>query len=658
MTQLNQENESQIESILDVITDGVLAVDHRGFVMYANRTAHALLGRDELIGKNCGLPAMDSLDSTDIQLICGTKMIWAQLRSMPIQWRNQAAHVITLTDITERKHAEENLRITASVFSNSQEAILITDANNAIVDVNTAFTRITGFNHDEVLGQNPRLLSSGHQDEGFYKTMWKSLQEFGAWRGEIWNRRKSGELYAELLSISVIRDNNGSVQRYVGVFSDISYLKAHEAELRRAAHFDALTGIPNRVLLADRIKLAIAHATREHSMVAVCYLDLDGFKTINDSMGHEAGDQVLIDVARRIENSTRGGDSVARLGGDEFVVLLRLDKETDCITSLERLLAVIAQPISIKGKSHAVGASIGASIYPQDDADPDTLLRHADQAMYMAKQSGKNCFCIYDPALDLRTRTHHEFLKTIRQALALNQFEMHYQPKINLRTRQLVGAEALIRWRHPERGLLLPIEFLRSIENTELDIEVGNWVIATTLAQIDHWHRDGFDIEISINISAYHLESSDFAKNLRQQLGLYPDSPSGRLQIEVLETSAVNDMATVREIIDECRTFGVGFALDDFGTGYSSLSYLSRLPVDVLKIDQTFVRDMLEDSGDKTIVQGIIALAHAFERQIVAEGIETEEHGLALLAMGCEVGQGYGIARPMCADMLKNWMIT
>ena len=559
-------------------------------------------------------------------------------------------------DITEHKQVEESLHITASVFDNTQEAILITDANNLIIDVNPAFTHITGYTREEVLGHNPKLLNSGHQDKAFYAKMWKSIHQNKTWRGEIWNRRKSGGIYAEMLSISVICDDSGKTLRHVAVFSDISHLKEHEAELSRVAHYDALTNIPNRVLLADRMKQAIAQTSREQNMLAVCYLDLDGFKPINDTMGHDAGDHVLIEVARRIEHTIRGGDTVARLGGDEFVVLLLgLEKGEECVATLERLLVAISQLIAIKNKTCTVSASIGVSIYPLDDEDPDTLLRHADQAMYVAKQSGKNRFHIYDPALDRRARNQHDFLKSIRHALEHDQFELYYQPKVNLRTKELVGAEALIRWRHPERGLLSPAEFLRHVENTDLDVEIGEWVTATALAQMDRWRSLGLDIEISINISGYHLESPLFTERLQQQLAHYPGMPFGKLQIEVLETVALNDIAIVRGIIEACRDFGVGFALDDFGTGYSSLSYLSSLPVNVLKIDQSFVRDMLEDKGDMAIVQGIIALARAFDRQTVAEGIETEDHYRVLLDMGCELGQGYGIARPMPADKLTNW---
>ncbi len=486
--------------------------------------------------------------------------------------------------------------------------------------------------------------------------MWQALKQKKKWRGEIWNRRKSGEVYAEMISISAIYDNESKLLRYVAVFSDITHIKVHEAELSRVAHYDALTGIPNRLLLADRMKQAIAQTSRDQTLMAVCYLDLDGFKPINDSMGHEAGDEVLVEVAKRIANTLRGGDTIARLGGDEFVaLLLGQSKGEECVATLERLLVTISHPMTVKSKPVTVSASIGVSIYPMDDEDPDTLLRHADQAMYIAKQSGKNRFHIYDPELDRRARDQHEFLKTIRHALENNQFELHYQPKVNLRTKKLVGAEALIRWRHPARGILPPSEFLHYVENTDLDIEIGEWVTATALAQMNQWRQSGLDIEVSVNITGYHLDSFHFIEKLRKQIEIYPESQFGKLQIEVLETVALNDINVVREIIGSCRELGVRFALDDFGTGYSSLSYLSLLPVDTLKIDQSFVRDILDDKGDRAIVQGIIALASAFERQTVAEGIETAAHYQLLLEMGCELGQGYGIARPMPANELPAW---
>jgi diguanylate cyclase (GGDEF)-like protein/PAS domain S-box-containing protein len=453
------------------------------------------------------------------------------------------------------------------------------------------------------------------------------------------------------------RDESGTPVLMVGIFSDISLLKQHEKQLEHIAHYDALTGIPNRVLLADRLQQALAHTKREGSILAVCYLDLDGFKLVNDTMGHEAGDRVLIEVTRRIKQTIRGDDTVARLGGDEFaVLLLGLNAEEEYTASLNRLLEEISQPIEIKGKLFEVSASIGVALYPVDDQDADALLRHADQAMYTAKQSGKNRYYLYDAENDQRARSHHEFLRRLTQALADNEFELYYQPKVDMRSYQLVGAEALIRWNHPERGVLSPAEFLHAVEGTTLEIELGDWVVATALTQLEAWQRARLTMELSINISARHLQANDFAWKLKRKMLRHTDLPKGSLQIEVLETAALGDIPRVSDTIERCRKIGVSFALDDFGTGYSSLSYLGRLPVDTLKIDQSFIRDMLDDKGDRAIVQGVIALARAFDRKIVAEGVETEELFHALVEMGCECGQGYGIARPMPASALPVWL--
>ena len=323
---------------------------------------------------------------------------------------------------------------------------------------------------------------------------------------------------------------------------------------------------------------------------------------------------------------------------------------------MDRLLEAISHPIEIKGKLFDISASIGVSLYPSDDHDSDTLMRHADQAMYTAKQSGKNRYHLYDAANDLRARSHHEFLRRLDLAMLRKEFELYYQPKVDMRSFRMVGAEALIRWHHPERGLLAPAEFLFELEGTKLEIEVGDWVLATALAQLEAWHQSGLPVELSINISARHLQSNDFAWKLKRKMLRHPNLPKGSLQIEVLETAALEDIPRVSDTIERCRRIGVGFALDDFGTGYSSLSYLGQLPVDTLKIDQSFVCDMLQDQGDRAIVQGIIALAKAFERKIVAEGVETEELFRALLEMGCEFGQGNGIAHPMPASDLPAWL--
>jgi predicted signal transduction protein with EAL and GGDEF domain len=364
----------------------------------------------------------------------------------------------------------------------------------------------------------------------------------------------------------------------------------------------------------------------------------------------------LVKTAERIGHGLRGSDTLARLGGDEFVILLLgLQSEQDCQASLERLLQAIEQPIVVDGMPLRVTASIGVTLYPQDDHDPDALLRHADQAMYQAKQSGKNRYHIFDSQQDSRIRVNRELCKRIKQGLAAQEFELFYQPKVIMADHSIMGAEALIRWRHPERGLLAPMEFLPIIENSELEFQVGDWVIDTALQQLDAWRSQALVLEVSINIAAAHLQSPRFIETLRSKLSDYPRIRPQQLQIEILETAALADIDRVNEIIEACAALGVGFALDDFGTGYSSLAYLRKLPVETLKIDQSFIRDMLADSGDYVIVQGIIALAKAFNHATVAEGVETQAHFQALLAMGCQIGQGYGIARPMPAEALSRW---
>ena len=585
-------------------------------------------------------------------------VVWAQVDTSPQRGLSGEPQclICQIEDIAKSKAAEENLRITASVFDNTQEAILITDANNAIVDVNPAFTHITGYSREEVLGRNPKLLSSGRQDKAFYTAMWQSLKKKKAWRGEIWNRRKSGEVYAELLSISAIYDDDGGVKRYVGVFSDISYLKEHEAELSRVANYDALTGVPNRRLLADRLRQAIVRAQRSGKMLAICYIDLDGFKQVNDLYGHEAGDQLLVNITFRLQEALRAGDTLARLGGDEFVVLFNdLVREQECLQVLDRILDIVAMPVVVGSREVMVSASIGVTFYPSDHEDGDTLLRHADQAMYVAKQTGKNRYHLYDAEHDQRVRSLHESRRRILQGLEKGEFELFYQPKIELVSGAVVGVEALIRWHHPERGLLLPAEFLPFIEDSDLEIRLGEWVMDTALAQIDVWYKEGLVLEVSINISARHLQSPDFVAGLALRLARYPDLPRDKLQIEVLETAALEDIPQSAETIEACRKLGVNFALDDFGTGYSSLAYLRKLSAETLKIDQSFVRGMLTDEGDRAIVQGIIALAKTFGRKTVAEGMEAADLIRVLIEVGCMYGQGYGIARPMPSGDFRKW---
>jgi diguanylate cyclase (GGDEF)-like protein/PAS domain S-box-containing protein len=588
------------------------------------------------------------------------RMVWGYLAVYLMRNADGAPQyfIAAVHDITERKQAEEALQLAASVFSHAREGIMITEVDGTIINVNASFTRITGYTREEALGQNPRLLRSGRQLREYYEVMWDSIKTQGHWVGEILNRRKCGEVYAEMQTISAVRDAQGEISHFVSLFSDITTLKEHEQQLERIAHFDALTSLPNRVLLADRLNQAMHNVQRRDQLLAVVYLDLDGFKAINDNFGHDAGDQLLRAVSTRMKLTLREGDTLARIGGDEFVaVLVDLPKPTACTPLLSRLLAAASEPLQLDRQTLQVSASLGVTFFPQADSiDAEQLQRQADQAMYQAKLSGKNRYHLFDAEQDRSLRSHHASLEHIRLALTRNELVLHYQPKVNMRTGQVVGAEALIRWQHPEQGLLAPAHFLPAIENHALAVEVGEWVIHTALAQMQAWQAQGLHLPVSVNVGARQLQQRDFVARLKAILAEHPQVDPAHLELEVLETSALEDIPGVSLVMESCRELGVLFALDDFGTGYSSLTYLKRLPVAILKIDRSFVHDMLDDADDLAILKGVIGLAQAFKREVIAEGVETVAHGTALLALGCELAQGYGVACPMPAAKLPAWV--
>ena len=563
-----------------------------------------------------------------------------------------------IIDITEKQIAEEKLQLSAKVFSETHEGITITDTKGIIIDVNPAFCKITGYSREEVIGQNPSILSSGKQSPDFYSEMWQTLNKYGHWQGEVWNRKKEGTLYAELLTISSLFDEEGNILYYVGIFSDITRSKKQQETLEQMAHYDVLTKLPNRVLLADRFTLALAHSKRQETLLAVCFLDLDNFKPVNDMYGHETGDQLLIEVAERIKSNIKIEDTVSRLGGDEFALLLGdIESFPQCELMLKHILESLAQPYVIDEQPHFISASIGVSLYPMDDADFDTLLRHADQAMYQAKLAGRNRYFLFN-AKQARINVERQIrLKEVKKALVNSELSLYYQPKVNMATGNVFGAEALIRWNHPEKGLIPPIEFLPIIEETELEIQISNWCINEVLRQLDRWKEQGIELEVSVNISSYHLQSPSFVADLEKNLALYSKVHSKYLQLEILESSALGDLHAISSIIKTCiNALGVNVALDDFGTGYSSLTHLRHLSAQTIKIDQTFVRDILVDPNDLAIIDSIIGLASSFNRKVIAEGVETTDHGLMLLIMGCNEAQGYGIARPMPVTKIPDWL--
>jgi diguanylate cyclase (GGDEF)-like protein/PAS domain S-box-containing protein len=580
--------------------------------------------------------------------------VWIKMTIAPLRSASYVSprHLCMIDDITRRKMLEGKLQLAANVFAHASEGIMITDVCGNIIDVNTAFTRITSYSRAEVLGQNPRILSSGRHDNEFFAAMWCDFSVKGYWCGEVWNRRKNGEVYAVMQNVSALRDAEGGITQYVALLSDITTAKEHEMALDHIAHYDTLTALPNRALLADRLQQAMFRAERSVQPLAVVFLDLDGFKAINDKNGHNVGDQLLIALSSRMKQALREGDTLSRIGGDEFVaILLDLGSTKDGDPTLSRLLAAAAKPVHVGDLVLQVSASLGVTFYPQnEEIDGDQLLRQADQAMYRAKLAGKNRYHVFDATQDRIVRGLYESVERIRQALNDREFVLYYQPKVNMRTGNVIGAEALIRWQHPEKGLLLPGTFLPVIENHPLAIELGEWVIESALTQLGIWKAAGLSISVSVNIGARQLQEADFVERLRTLLSAHPDVQPCELSIEMLETSALQDLIRASDVIDQCRKFGVLFALDDFGTGYSSLTYLKHLPVSQLKIDQSFVRDMLDDPDDLSILEGVLGLAIAFHREVIAEGVETSEHGMMLLQLGCDLAQGYGIGRPMPAS--------
>ena len=648
-------------------------------LVYVNPAFERITGYSsvEAIGQNCRFLQGDDRDQPElvavrVALNSGVpvkatlrnyrkdgRMFWNRFQIAPVQDKDGLLthFVAIINDVTERKLSDDYIRLVSQVFLHADESIFIADPQGLIIETNPAFTRTTGYERDEVLGRNPAFLQSGRHDQAFFKTLWSTVLEQGHWSGEIWNRRKNGEIYPDKLTISVVRNDDGTTLSFVCISSDISLIKAQQDKLEQIALHDVLTGLPNRALLNDRLTMALADARRLRKKMALCFIDLDGFKPINDRLGHDKGDQVLVGVAQRMTGTLRATDTVARLGGDEFVVVLsEISHEQELVHTLQRLMAAIALPHDFAGQKASVSASIGVTLFPDDDEDAETLLRHADQAMYLAKAKGRNCYHFFDIAEDRSTHLQSEGRVRIEQAFAAGEFRLYYQPRVNLVSGEVLGVEGLIRWDHPERGILTPRDFLPLIENTEFETRMSEWVIDAAFRHREAWKQQGLDLIVSVNLTARHLHARGFSEFIQDRMQRYPGSNAPSFELEVLESVALWDIPQVTRAMDSCRKHGVTFAIDDFGTGYASLDYLRRLPVSVVKIDQSFVRDMLTDREDLSIVQVVINLAEVFGKDVIAEGVETEEQGVALIYLGCHQAQGFGIARPMPADEIVAWV--
>lgn len=552
--------------------------------------------------------------------------------------------------LNERRRANEQLRLSETVFRSAGDGILVTDADNRIITVNPAFERITGFARDEVLGKDPRILQSGRQGPAFYDELWRELKRTGRWQGEIWDRRKSGDVYPKWLSISAVQDDSGRVASYVAIFRDISSVKEAEQRLEYLAHFDPLTGLANRRLLVDRLNQALALARRRDWWVTVIFLDLDHFKEVNDSLGHVMGDQLLVAVARRLADVLRESDTIARQGGDEFVILLEGAAGAEAVTEiLEKLRLALAAPCRIDDHELLITASMGVSLFPDDGQDADTLLMQADAAMYHTKREGRDGWSFYASEMNSQSHRRLRLASELRRAIDEEQLVLHYQPQLELTGGRLTGVEALVRWQHPEWGLLAPAEFIPLAEDTGLIDALGDWVLRAACRQWLQWQADGAaPPRVAVNVSARQFRRADFVPHLEQTLA-GSDMEPRCLELEFTESLLIRTEPRFIAGLERLRALGVQFTLDDFGTGYSSLTYLQRFPISRIKVDGSFVRHIPADRDDMAITAAILSLARELDLRVVAEGVESAEQLEFLRRHGCHEIQGDYVARPMPA---------
>jgi len=561
--------------------------------------------------------------------------------------------ILTITrDITDRKRLEEDQRIAAIAFD-AQEGMFVTNARGIIIRTNPAFTAITGFGAAEAIGRRALLIKSGRQNKAFFRQMRRALRATGYWQGEMWNRRKSGEIYVEWLTISAVKAADGTTSHYVGAFSEITKHKEAEAEIHRLAHFDPLTNLPNRRLLHDRLEHALTSSARTRRFGAVLFLDLDNFKVLNDTRGHDVGDELLVETARRIRLSVRDDDTVARLGGDEFLVLLENLGVDEAVAAVqagavgEKLRMALAAPYLVSGREFHSAASLGVTLFRGHAESVETVLRRADLAMYQAKGAGRNALRFFDPAMQTALDERSALEADLRLAIGTAQLQLYFQPQID-NSGRIIGAEALLRWLHPERGLIPPSDFIPLAEETGLIIPLGHWVLGAAAARIVAWSEDPQmrGLGLAINVSARQFCQPEFVFEVGQVLAQAGADPS-RLKMELTESVVINDMKDTLDKMRALRSLGIGFSLDDFGTGNSSLSYLSRLPLDQLKIDRSFVLNLPGNRNDAIIAQTIITMAASLGLEVIAEGVETDAQRSFLKHHGCNCYQGYLFSRPL-----------
>ncbi|QSA95663.1 EAL domain-containing protein [Methylococcus sp. EFPC2] len=671
--------QARLNAALLSLSEGVLAYDLEGRVFQVNAAAEQLIGRpaSELLGKDAvqvlplrqavaGRPWTERLlyrleAEGRLEMEGDLDLVQAEGSSIPVRISGNRIHadddrivgtVLLLHDDRARKKMEERLRQAEAVYASTNEGVLVTDASYRIIDSNDAFSRISGYALDEILGQTPALLKSGRHDQAFYKAVRQVLDESGIWSGEMWNRRKDGEIFPQWLTIRAVTDSHGVVAHYVGVYADISQVKQSEERLAFLTQHDALTGLPNRLLFQAHLQHGIQQARQEDRQVAILLLDLDRFKHVNDTLGPTAGDKLLAEVAERLRQTVRSQDILARMGGDEFGLILSSQggETVDPGLVAQKILAAMSRPVALAGHEITVSVSIGISLYPRDGIDVTALLQYAEMAMYRVKNLGKNGYQFFDHTMTAASAERFTLENQMHQALERGEFELHYQPLTRLSDNQIVGVEALLRWRHPVAGLMPPAKFIPLAEETGLIERLGLWAMHQACRQTQEWASAGLSLKVAVNVSARQFRHGlvENVAEVLQSTGL----PGDRLELEITESTLMETAADSVRILDELKSLGVRLAIDDFGTGYSSLGYLKRFPVDKLKIDRSFISDIPRDHQDIAIAKAVIALAESFSLQVTAEGVETEEQWHFLRECNCHEAQGYFISPPLPAGEL------
>ncbi|WP_150049453.1 EAL domain-containing protein [Methylomonas rhizoryzae] len=685
-----QESEQRYAQLIRNIPDGIYswqfgADGNMGFIYVSPRFCH-ILGLDAAeVLKNYRL-AFDAVHPDDLagleqrneyvrthitpfrwegRFIVHGRIRWISLSSDPILRADGGSiwHGV-VRDVTALKSAAESQRLAALVYSNSREGMLVTNAANRIVSVNPAFSRLTGYAAEEALGQNPNFMSSGKHDLEFYQEMWHSLYTTGQWEGEIWNRRKNGEIYPEWLKIDTIFTDDGQVSQRVALFTDITEKKRSEATIWRQANFDPLTGLPNRSMFLDLLERELKRAEREESKIALLFMDLDHFKDVNDTLGHQVGDELLKMAAKRLQRCVREADTVARLGGDEFTaVLTHLNDGSDILRVVRDMIECVAKPFYLGEQPAYISVSIGITVFPDDGQTSELLFKQADQAMYAAKKQGRNRFCFFTASLQHEADQRLQLTRDLHAAIDTRQFEVHYQPIVELQSGCIVKAEALLRWNHPTCGYIDPAQFLPVAEECLLIQDIDDWVFKQAMSRLKEWrHLTGADFQISVNQSPAQFKDSN-RNHAEWQEGLMAmDTDCKNVVVEITESLLLENHPTIRNRLLRLRAAGAQIAIDDFGTGYSALSYLNKFPIDYLKIDNSFIRDLTFDATDFALSKAIVSMAHALGLKVIAEGVETRDQLALLVEIGCDYGQGFLFAKPLPAPefekLFKNRLMT